>query len=122
MRWEAVMSLRFRGRYQHLDRSGGCVCCDPRLALFTAKANTAMSRRRFVRGMAAAAGVGACGVPIASAQSISPSAVLFESVRIFDGTSDQLTPPSNVLVVGSIIKTISAAPIAIDPNVAVTRI
>ena len=30
-----------------------------------------------------------------------PAAVLFENVRVFDGTSEQLSPPRNVLVVGN---------------------
>lgn len=40
------------------------------------------------------------------------SAVIFENVRIFDGTSSRLSPPSNVLVSGNIIRSISAASIA----------
>ncbi len=39
------------------------------------------------------------------------SAVLFRNVRIFDGTSDQLTEPINVLVVGKTIATIDKQPI-----------
>jgi hypothetical protein len=35
-----------------------------------------------------------------------------ENVRIVDGTSDRLSAPSNVLVVGNLIKSISSAPIA----------
>jgi imidazolonepropionase-like amidohydrolase len=38
--------------------------------------------------------------------------VLFENVRIFDGKSASLSPPSNVLVKGSVIERISTAPIA----------
>jgi hypothetical protein len=41
-----------------------------------------------------------------------PTAVLFENVRVFDGTSEQLSPPRNVLVVGNKIQTIAEAPIA----------
>jgi imidazolonepropionase-like amidohydrolase len=47
---------------------------------------------------------------------------MFENVRIFDGTSSQLSEPSNVLVVDSVIKSISSAPIADPPAVSVTRI
>jgi imidazolonepropionase-like amidohydrolase len=40
-----------------------------------------------------------------------PTAVLFKNVRIFDGNSAQLTPPSNLLVVGDTIAQISTSPI-----------
>jgi imidazolonepropionase-like amidohydrolase len=39
---------------------------------------------------------------------------LFENVRIFDGKSSTLSAPSNVLVRGNTIETISAQPIAVD--------
>ena len=58
----------------------------------------------------------------ARAQGAQPPAVLFEGVRIFDGKSDQLSAPSNVLVAGNLIKTISQAPIAVPADVALTRI
>jgi imidazolonepropionase-like amidohydrolase len=38
--------------------------------------------------------------------------VLFEDVRIFDGTADALSPPSNVLVVGNTIQAISTGPLS----------
>lgn len=40
--------------------------------------------------------------------------VLFENVRIFDGTSNKLSAPSNVLVRGNIIERISTNPIPVD--------
>lgn len=40
-----------------------------------------------------------------------PAATLYENVRIFDGHSDELSPPSNVLVRGNLIETISTEPI-----------
>jgi imidazolonepropionase-like amidohydrolase len=49
------------------------------------------------------------------------TSVLFENVRIFDGTAEQLSAPSNVLVVGNKIQTISTASIA-APEGGVTRI
>jgi hypothetical protein len=58
---------------------------------------------------------------MAHSQSNQPAAVIFENVRIFDGTSDKLSAPSNVLVVGNVIKTISTAPIADPPATSVTR-
>ena len=42
------------------------------------------------------------------------AAVLFENVRIFDGRGDSLSVPSNVLVRGNVIETISTAPIPVD--------
>jgi imidazolonepropionase-like amidohydrolase len=41
-----------------------------------------------------------------------PSSVLFQDVRIFDGTSERLSAPMNVLVRGNRIQLISAAPIS----------
>jgi imidazolonepropionase-like amidohydrolase len=40
--------------------------------------------------------------------------VLIENVRVFDGRSASLSAPSNVLVEGNVIKTISTAPIEAD--------
>lgn len=48
--------------------------------------------------------------------------VIFENVRVFDGTSDRLAGPSNVLVVGNVIKGISKTPIPVPPATSVTRI
>jgi imidazolonepropionase-like amidohydrolase len=39
---------------------------------------------------------------------------LFQNVRVFDGKSTALTAPSNVLVRGNIIETVSTQPIAVD--------
>lgn len=57
-----------------------------------------------------------------SAQAPQPTAVMIENVRIFDGTADPLSAPSNVLVVGKVIKTISADRIADPAATSVTRI
>ena len=43
-----------------------------------------------------------------------PAATLFENVMVFDGTSAELTGPSNVLVRGNRITRITDAPIAVD--------
>jgi imidazolonepropionase-like amidohydrolase len=51
-----------------------------------------------------------------------PQAVLFEEVRIFDGKSPALSPPSNVLVRGNRIEKISTSPIAVDPGANATVI
>jgi imidazolonepropionase-like amidohydrolase len=58
----------------------------------------------------------------AHAQAPQPGAVLFENVRIFNGTADRLSAPSNVLVVGNVIKTVSTAPIATPAESRLTRI
>src|SRR5215510_12967855 len=55
-------------------------------------------------------------------QSSQTETVIFVNVRIFNGTSDRLSAPSNVLVVGNLIKTISTAPIADPPATSVTRV
>lgn len=46
-------------------------------------------------------------------------ATLFQNVRVFNGKSATLSPPSNVLVRGNLIERISTSPIAADPNVRV---
>jgi imidazolonepropionase-like amidohydrolase len=46
----------------------------------------------------------------------SGAATLFQNVRIFDGESDVLSAPSDVLVRGNTIERISASPITVDKN------
>ena len=48
--------------------------------------------------------------------------MLFENVRIFDGTSARLSAPSNVLVVGNLIQSISSQAVAPPAETTVTRI
>ena len=57
-----------------------------------------------------------------AAQQASQPVVLFQNVRIFDGEHDALSAPSNVLVRGNQIETISTDPIPIDGNANVTTI
>jgi len=79
--------------------------------------------RKFLACAAGALLVVLCVAPAGiRAQSPQPAALIFENVRIFDGTSDRLSAPSNVLVVGNVIKAISATPIAPPPGTTVTRI
>jgi imidazolonepropionase-like amidohydrolase len=59
--------------------------------------------------------------PAAHAQGTQPTTVLFENVRVFDGRSDSLSGPVNVLVRGKLIEKISTDPIATDRS-AMTRI
>jgi len=113
------MRIRVGSRYQHLIEDATCLCCDPRLRDFTLRMNAQFSRRDFFMGAAASvAGLGH-GVS-AKAQSAPPKAVLFEKARVFDGVSDKLSAPSNVLVVGNLIKTVSTEPI--DPPAGATLI
>ncbi len=68
---------------------------------------------------------GLAAVPSAHGQepSVAPAAaVLFENVRVFDGTSATLSAPSNVLVVGNTIQAISTAPIPAPAGAPLTRI
>lgn len=55
-------------------------------------------------------------------QTAPQTATLYENVRVFDGTANKLTPPTNVLVVGNTIKTISSKPIEIPQGIVATRI
>src|SRR5262245_21593360 len=83
--------------------------------------------RRILIGVVLAAAIAL--VPVALAQGPAPAGqgpastgVVFENVRIFDGTSDRLSGPSHVLVVGNVIKTISSTPIADPAGTTVQRI
>ncbi len=57
-----------------------------------------------------------------SAQAPEQRGLLFENVRVFDGRSDRLTPPSNVLIVGNRIQAVSRAPITPDAGLDVRRV
>jgi imidazolonepropionase-like amidohydrolase len=59
---------------------------------------------------------------LASAQGAPQSAVIFENVRVFDGTSAALSGPTNVLVSGNVIRTISSAAIGDPAGATVQRI
>lgn len=54
---------------------------------------------------------------VAQSPNSSAKGVLFENVRIFNGTSEQLSAPSNVLVVGNKIQTIATTAIAAPSGV-----
>jgi imidazolonepropionase-like amidohydrolase len=56
------------------------------------------------------------------AQDSQVKGVIIEDVRIFDGRSDQLSAPSNVLVVDNVIRTISSTPIGEVAGMKVQRI
>jgi imidazolonepropionase-like amidohydrolase len=75
--------------------------------------------------LAAGLSIGLCHVSLAQeAPEVAPSATaddggatLFQNVRIFDGKSEALSAPSNVLVNGNIVERISTAPIATEAGV-----
>jgi imidazolonepropionase-like amidohydrolase len=65
--------------------------------------------------VAAALSIGLCQASLAQqAPSADGGTTLFQSVRIFDGRNATLSAPSNVLVRGNKIETISAQSIAVD--------
>jgi imidazolonepropionase-like amidohydrolase len=66
--------------------------------------------------------LGGATVWTARARNAQPSGVLFENVRVFTGTSDRISAPSHVLVVGNVIRQISTAPIVAPPEMSVTRV
>jgi imidazolonepropionase-like amidohydrolase len=74
-------------------------------------------RNRFTDLLLAMLIVACAAAPAAPAQDAPAASVVIENVRIFNGTSDRLSAPSNVLVVGNVIKSISTAPI-VDPAAA----
>jgi imidazolonepropionase-like amidohydrolase len=118
------MAMRVGSKYQHLIQGEICQCCDPKLRDLTLRMNADLSRRGFFLGAAAAAaglGLNSLALP-ARAQGARPKATLFENVRIFDGVADKLSGPMNVLVIGNLIKSISAAPITVTPDLELTRI
>lgn len=59
---------------------------------------------------------------IHAADVLQAKGVIFEDVRIYNGVSEQLSAPSNVLVVGNVIKSITTDPIADSTEMVVTRI
>ncbi|MDC8785835.1 metal-dependent hydrolase family protein [Roseateles koreensis] len=78
----------------------------------------------FRKGLSGLLLCGVMGLSQAQAQDKAPkpSGVLFENVRIFNGTADRVSSPSNVLIVGNVIRTISSAPIVDPAGVTVARV
>lgn len=71
-------------------------------------------QRRLTISLLAGLALGGVGARPAAAQLVPSAGVIFENVRIFNGTSDRRSAPSNVLVVGNLIQSISTAAIADD--------
>jgi imidazolonepropionase-like amidohydrolase len=74
---------------------------------------------RFLVSMASICALFLC-LNAPQAQQARVGATLFNNVRVFDGRGSSLSGPTNVLVRGNLIATISPAPIQVDP--ASTRI
>lgn len=60
--------------------------------------------------------------PATGNQTPSPASVIFENVRIYNGTAEQLSAPSNVLVVGNKIQQIATNRVSPPGGTTVTRI
>ena len=71
------------------------------------------TRRSFLRLAQGAVAAASIGATCAHAQERT-AVIVFENVRIFDGTRPSLSAPSNVLVRGNIIEKISTSPIPTD--------
>ena len=56
----------------------------------------------------------------AQAQQVSGAVTLFNNVRVFDGKGTSLSEPTNVLVRGNLIETISRTPIPVDRSATTT--
>ena len=63
-----------------------------------------------------------CSSLMAAPDTTQLTGVLFENVRIFDGTGKKLSAPANVLVVGNLIQTISTQPITAPADTTLTRV
>src|SRR4051795_7186793 len=57
---------------------------------------------------------------VAQAQQTSGAVTLFNNVRVFDGKGTALSEPTNVLVRGNLIETISRTPISVDRSATTT--
>ena len=56
------------------------------------------------------------------AENIAQTSTLYENVRVFDGISEKLSAPTNVLVVNNLVKSISTKPIQIPSGTTATVI
>ncbi|MBB4842370.1 imidazolonepropionase-like amidohydrolase [Paucibacter oligotrophus] len=82
-------------------------------------------RRKILSALLVLAAVATQGLVQAqtpSAMTPKLSGVLFENVRVFNGTADKLSAPANVLVMGNVVKTISSAPISVPAGAEVSRV
>jgi imidazolonepropionase-like amidohydrolase len=78
-----------------------------------------------LRGAVVSLAAGASATVLAQTAAPAPPAppsVLFENVRVFDGKAERLSGPTNVLVVGNVIRRISSSSIQPPAGSTVTRI
>jgi len=89
----------------------GCLCHNPAFARLSAQMTKEFSRRAFLTGAAAVAGVAAFWPKPASARipDAPNSPVAFTGVNLFDGKSDKLIPGFRVVVQGARIKALEPA-------------
>jgi imidazolonepropionase-like amidohydrolase len=86
----------------------GCLCHNPAIQFLTRRISADLSRRGFVAGMAASAGL--LGLPkFASAQAPvrNPRSICFTNFRLFDGKSGTLREGLRLLVVGNRIEAVA---------------
>ncbi len=81
-----------------------------------------MTSRSRNLGAATAGALLLSAIVSAAAPEAPRTGVYIENVRIFDGQSARLSAPSNVLVVGNLIQSISAQPVSVPAGTTVTRI
>jgi len=84
-----------------------------------------IKRRKILSALLMLGGVATQGLALAQASAaVAPklTGVLFENVRVFNGTADKLSAPANVLVMGNVVKTISSAPISVPAGAEVSRV
>jgi len=85
-----------------------------------------IKRRKILSALLMLGGAASQGLALAQASATAPapkpSGVLFENVRVFNGTADKLSAPANVLVMGNVVKTISSAPISVPAGAEVSRV
>ncbi|HXA25357.1 MAG TPA: amidohydrolase family protein, partial [Acetobacteraceae bacterium] len=84
----------------------GCLCHRPEIQSLTHRINADLSRRGFVAGMAASAGLFGLA-KFASAQPAPAHPILFTNFRLFDGKSSTLREGLCVLVVGNRINAVA---------------
>lgn len=77
---------------------------------------TGIGRRTMLGALATTGALGLAGRSFGQA-AVARAGVLFRNVRVFDGRSPKLSPPSDVLVRGNLIDRISTEPIPLTPEV-----
>lgn len=87
--------------------------CVPEIFLVSCIEGTIVKNAFLTGCFAVLLGTVCCPPQEAGAQEVSQPVTLFENVRVFDGASDALSAPVNVLVRGNTIERISAEPLMV---------